>query len=68
MHGSLEGDLPHCSSTADPDEKRLSMVLRQRDGESREIKPGPGHMERGGKGMGREGKQKGKKESSRKQK
>ena len=25
---SLEGDLLHCSSTADPPEKRQSMVLR----------------------------------------
>ena len=28
MSGSLEEDLLHCSSMADPDEKRQSMVLR----------------------------------------
>jgi hypothetical protein len=28
MLGSLEEDLLHCSSTADPSEKRQSMVLR----------------------------------------
>ena len=28
MHDSLEEDLLHCSSTADPNEKRQSMVLR----------------------------------------
>ena len=27
-HGSVEGDLLHCSSTADPDEKRQFLVLK----------------------------------------
>jgi hypothetical protein len=55
MHSLLEGELLHCSNTACPYEKRQSMVLRQREGESREAEDSQGHVERGGKRMRRGG-------------
>jgi hypothetical protein len=40
--------------------RRAKRVVRQREGESREVETGHGHMERGGKRMWREGEQEGK--------
>ena len=63
MHCSLGEDQPCCSSTASPDEKKHSMVLRvyrrevERDREGKEVEAGHGHMKRGVKGMQRENKQ-----------
>jgi hypothetical protein len=57
----LEEDMLHCSSMADPNKKRQSMVLRQllkksREREkSKEVEAGHGHVGRGAKGDGEGG-------------